>query len=203
MPATVVGQILNCNGRARVAPIRFFPLSGPIVDGNALVTETVPEVRTLFDQGDFLVMLEQGDYRVEIGDAESGKSQVLIAVPNDNGTYNLKDLITTELRYAFPAPPSVNIPTATDTTPGIVMTDRAEGNPIVATMTTLNERLSRVALFPSPLPVWEFNHTLGRDPIMVTVDEFGNRFYGDESFPSHSTARVNFGANYAGKILYS
>lgn len=101
--ATVTGTIVKATGTGYAARLSFVPLSNPQVLTNNLLTGEVINLNCA-GNGTFTVVLQQGDYRVQI----DNRDRFLISVPNDTNTYQLTSLITQSLifQYKFPYLPS-------------------------------------------------------------------------------------------------
>jgi len=97
--ATVTGTIQNATGSGYAARLSFVPLSNPQVLTTNLLTGEVIN-RTCAANGTFTIVLQQGDYRVQI----DNRDRFLISVPNNADTHQLVSLITQSLiwQYKFP-----------------------------------------------------------------------------------------------------
>jgi hypothetical protein len=97
--ATVTGTIQNATGTGYAARLNFVPLSNPqVLTNNLLTGETIN--KTCAANGTFTIVLQQGDYRVQV----DNRDRFLISVPNDTNTYQLPALITQTLIYQYKFP---------------------------------------------------------------------------------------------------
>jgi len=97
--ATVTGTIQNATGTGYAARLSFVPLSNPQVLTTNLLSGQVIN-KTCAANGTFTITLQQGDYRIQIDNAD----RFLISVPNNTNTYQLTALITQTLLYQFKFP---------------------------------------------------------------------------------------------------
>jgi len=98
--ATISGLVITPEGTPYTSIISFFPLSNPQIEGGAVITRRT--ITLTATNGVFSVNLEQGNYRV----VADGQNAIIIAVPNDGGTYNLQHLAVNNLTYVYQQPPA-------------------------------------------------------------------------------------------------
>jgi len=134
--ATVTGTFSNAQGTPTTTTVRFQPLSNPQADGGVIIGSS--PVSTSATNGVLVVTLEQGDYQVR-----AGRDAFLISVPNSASSYNIEDLITSDLTYVYTVvPSSVSLPYASSTVAGKVQTDSDEDTPVVYLKTSVDTLLS-------------------------------------------------------------
>jgi hypothetical protein len=96
--STITGNLRDTSGNAWATNALFAPLSTPQADGTTTIGSTQTNVLT-DGAGAFSVVLKQGDYKVTLG--KLSRDSFIISVPNDANSYNINDLISTELTYSY------------------------------------------------------------------------------------------------------
>ena len=132
--ATVTGTFSNAQGTPTTTTVRFQPLSNPQADGGVIIGSS--PVSTSATNGVLSVTLEQGDYQVR-----AGRDAFLIAVPNSASSYNIEDLITSDLTYVYTAVPAAYGSYATSTSGGKVLVDADTPTPPVVYLKTTVDNL--------------------------------------------------------------
>lgn len=118
---TVTGNIKDSNGDPVVGEVRIEPVNQlRILDGVTVRTKIVTVDSD--SDGEFEIDLFTGSYKVKL----PGGEPLTIFVPNDDGTYDISELVSGGLVAATPL--------ATDTVSGKVKLSQASVPPVVVTL---------------------------------------------------------------------
>lgn len=100
--STVTGNTIDIIGSAQAGlRLIFTPRSTPTFDSDGSLIITQPRGVVTDASGDFSVVLKAGDYNVTINNA---RDSLIISVPNDDASYNIRDLVTGSLTYTYTNP---------------------------------------------------------------------------------------------------
>ena len=202
MPATITGLIKHPTGLVRAVEVLFYPLSTPMVEGAVLITTSEPKVATSLVDGTFSIVLEQGDYRVVIGE-----DAVQIAVPNDEATHQFVDLLSEALTYVYPAPHPNQYPIATATVSGGVKTNTTVADPVVYRKQEVDSLIAALTdrylehIQSSANAVWAVVHNWGRRPTVDLVQDDGAVMEADIFHLNTNSLEVRFGAAKTGRAI--
>lgn len=113
-----------------VCQITVEPVSSPVIASGRIIRAAKKYSRAAAT-GAFALVLAGGDYRVTF----AGGTSLTVNVPDDGGTYDFIERITSNVIQATPSDPDAT-PLATTATAGRVKIDVAMNPPVVPTMTT-------------------------------------------------------------------
>src|SRR5579859_7646422 len=103
---TITGKIEDAAGATLNARIDFLSQSTPLVSAGVITTHTDKTIRSDPATGEFSVPLAPGNYQVVIT-AAGRTTSFNIAVPDDNATHAIEEVVSTPLAYPFAAPNTV------------------------------------------------------------------------------------------------
>lgn len=104
--STITGTIEDAEGNVLNARIDFISKSTPLAGSGIVTTNTDTTIRSDPSTGRFSAQLAAGNYQVVIA-AQGQTTTFNIAVPNDNNTYPIDQVVSTPLAYTFVAPNTV------------------------------------------------------------------------------------------------
>jgi len=145
---TVTGSVRSLISTASPgAKLRWKYKSAPALVGGGLVSSYKDVVTTCNLIGDFSQALTGGDYEVTIDGFDSDK--FIVAVPSDDLTYDIADLIESDLTQVPEPPTPAVIPNASTTVAGKVKTVLDGANIKVATGIWIKSNVAAVKALAS------------------------------------------------------